>query len=429
MTAFELPILPASLPPTFSEPFGNLLSWTGAIPISHVDIAHIGFAAAPTAPLPPLIAIDGSDRPARAPGIATEVEGAPIIARSYTSDWNVLHDLLDMSPGMVEVMQLDPMDLTLANDAGWLDNYRSLREMLAFGNELNSARRFFATVFERHGKLSSVHFERAKGQFLAGAFLAGNQESASASYLAEDMFIQSAMGFALAERFSAAAMMRELARDIQIREGRPAHETRHREAEMWLAELKRGNEAEFGVIYPRALNAAQMEHPGSGVLEGIFEASTAHYLGLGDHKEAARAFLRTAWARVMKLTPPPVALNSSSGDWFRTAMDILTAGTFFTKTGQPTYASMAEKLSKEAYELGEDARKGLLEIIPSHEARPDEPTVNIRPRITGQRLTADQVAARFGEGTLVFRQPGDPDDERGDEVDGRPEDFDGQTTE
>ncbi|MFA4973155.1 MAG: hypothetical protein WC683_11110 [bacterium] len=415
MSGVETLIMPRTISPTFAAGFTNLASWSGALPISHFEIARIGLDAPPTDPLPPLIAIDGSPRPERAPKLALKTADAH--EEGYEADWNELQDMLDLPPSAVEEFGLNLMELGRARDAGWLSRYNSIREMLAPDEISHKARVFFAEAFDAHSRgiitplfnsstnavelvnsqnehggynhslarnLPSTDkkemFYVAKSRFVEGAFIAGINWPGA---FAQDRFFQSAMGFGVNERFSAAAMMYELARDALFRDGFSLaemreefhlNELRTEEAKMWLKELKRGDASSFDAIYPRALNAAQVDHPGNGLLEGIFEASTAHYLERGDNEETARAFLRTAWARIMKLDAPNAAPILSSSDWFRTATDILTAGTFLNKSALTAYASMAQKLSAEAYGFGD----GIVTVFPSLPPRSDE-TVRERP--------------------------------------------------
>ncbi|MBN1282566.1 MAG: hypothetical protein JXA24_02190 [Proteobacteria bacterium] len=395
MKGLETLMMPASLPSGFSGSFANLASFSGALPISHFQIARIGVAKMePTYPLPPLLAIDGSERPEYAPGLLPEPD-LPIMPDGYEADWNVIQDLMDLPPSAAVTPDMDPMDLILARDAGWFD-FGSLREIMESSDLPPLAHTFFSNAFsvradavlapsaaigEQAPQTKMDFLQYAGSRFLEGVLLsrAGRLEDQEKI---EACLVQSAMAFAMSDRFSAAAMLLEHAALIQARECRRCVGTRIEQGKMWLAELSRNDDRSFETVYQRALNSAQYDHPGAGLLERIFEAATAFCMESGDRAEAARGFVRTAWARLMKLDAPGAAPSLSPDDWFRTSVDLQSAATFFGHAGLDFHASMAKELSEAASDLEEIARNGTdetIEIVPSSTTgRPDDPTISFR---------------------------------------------------
>ena len=367
MTGFQILRMPASIPSQFATPFARLTTLSGALPISHHSIARIGFDAPPTDPLPPLIAIDGTPRPETTPGIAPRPDGTPMALAGYEANWTLLQDLLDIPPHVARELRLDPLDLKMAEESGWL-NLRSLRELLGSEDLHPQASRFFSNAFahpagmirrdhlftrllmgEEEGLERGEFMGFAKDSFLKGVFLArmGND----AMVTAERVFLESAAAFARAELLPAAAMMYERARDVQIELGRPFEETRQSEAKMWSGELHAGDDRSFNFVYLRALSAVQVEHPGGGLLEAIFRASVSHYTRIGDHRNEAAGLLGGAWARLMKAD---AGEELTRDDWDTLADDLDTAALAFGKAGIEAFESMAQDIFVEADNIGSE---------------------------------------------------------------------------
>jgi hypothetical protein len=123
--------------------------------------------------------------------------------------------------------------------------------------------------------------------------------------------------------------------------------------------------AGIGAKPPRPHEVADM-----GAFEKDISASIARGIETGDREEVARGYLLSAWARMMRLRAPGAPSGLLPDDWTNISLDVRTAVKFIDLAGLEAYASMAEDLSQEAYEIGEEARRDA--VARPATPRPDE---------------------------------------------------------
>jgi hypothetical protein len=370
MTAVANPqlMMPSSIPSDFAAPFAGLAADIGALPIDIAGVARIGVLGPDRRPLPPyparppLIAIDGSPRSADAP--RPEPEGSRSRrAGGFEPDLGLMHDLLDMHPrNFFKLFNLPAPNSDWTERTSPHRNYASIREMLASDEGAASGLIYFENGVDRGGaggaRPSRIppppdrplvekpgFFEFAMQRFLHGALLARTGSDAQL-LKAEGMLIQSAALFAKSERFCAAAMMLELAEEIQIRTGRPCDATRSEKAKRWLDAMSLDHDAGFKVIHDRALNAVQHEPAGSGTLKGIIRISMGHHRDSGDREELARTLIRHAWTTLMEAENPKTPLDGM--DWLDVRNDLVVLEDHMKGDGDSAHAEVAGSLERMA---------------------------------------------------------------------------------
>jgi len=368
-------LMPGSIPSDFAAQFAGLATGLGALPIRLPGITNIG-ADEPHVPhLSPLIAIDGTKRP------DSEHKPAERRARGFESDAGLMHDLLDMHPTtFLREFNLSTRDLDWAHQDAPLSECPSMRDIIASSEASAKALIFFAPAFtqilnrfatararyatalsrsksggtrpsrvppppERPSVEKPNELEFAMQYFLHGALLARAGQDVLIMK-AEKLFIESAKLFKKVERFAAAAMMQELAEEIQIRQVRRSAETTHKKAEMWLDALRTGNDAGFEDMYYRALNAVQFEAAGSGTLRGIIRSSMAYYRDFKDKEELTRTLIRHVWTKLMQAENPATLLSGM--DWLDIHSDLIVVEDRLKSDGNSTHARIAEGLAQMA---------------------------------------------------------------------------------
>ncbi len=391
--------IPKSISSDFAAQFSKLALDLGAFPINIRGVANIGTGETPEHPLPPLIAIDGSARPSDAPPPEPKDELSQRTL-GFESDLGRLHDLLDMHPTtFLREFNISAKDLDWAHQKEPLSQCPTMRHILATSEASTEALIFFAPAFTQLVKkfvatsaryaasLTGTRFgeerpsivplppkrpsvekandlEFAMQRFLHAALLARTGQDAQL-IKARGLFLESAKLFVKVEHFPAAAMMLEHARTIQARKGRAPDTIRHEEATQWLNALNIISERDLGfeTMYHRALNAAQYEPAGSGMLEAIFRSSATFLNNSGKKDESLNMFIRETWARLMKtedLTPqadtlvdalkrlkePPPPSTLDVLDWSRLHINFIAIGDYLKTHGDLPHAEIAADLTQ-----------------------------------------------------------------------------------
>jgi len=301
--------MPSSIPANFAEGFAKLAVSSDAVPFG---IANLGTSMTPADPLPPLLAIDGSERPAAAPGLTVrQFEKALESSSGYAQDWKILQDLLDR-----------PSPVGFHSMKGYRG--RTVRDLLAHLNTPNFSPGAFSLHMPKEPSDSTAS-KSAESYFIEGAILANTRGKMMLAYSA-NYFRQAIPIFAEVDCPFAIAMFHELIRVVEVKvQGRPSSETLRNEADMWLKGLKQGDALSFDTAYPRALHAAVASgHPGSGLLEDVFKAGISRLLNIDKPRPTplVTAILGAMWARLMKADLRPEGLTEK--DWREVDYRILT---------------------------------------------------------------------------------------------------------